>query len=330
MNWKQLFFGIVLVPMLSLSINFYQVKAEQKPTYIDALYAPMYFQFDGKYFAPPEGQRGFIYKGRTYVPLRFLAYSLNKAVQWEESTYTVTVREPNRTESITIGEYRMNREQRDANPEKFDSNSMQATTISVYFDEVQYVFDGEVKQPPEDLPGMIYQDTLYVPMRFISESVGMDIQWDPDTLTVIANKEQDLLSAADEVKTRNPTAPVLPPVTSIPRGGGVIAKPTSESLVAQAQANLNALKSDAESSLSSLLSQYQAAQTDSEKASIIIAGWNELSRIESQYQGIVSTLRVALIANNYDTAIIQTIEEQYQSLKSAEMQKLKTSIKSSY
>lgn len=59
-----------------------------------------------------------------------------------------------------------------------------STSIEVYFRELQYYFDGLNKQPEKDLQGFIYKDTTYVPLRFVSESLGKQVSWDDATSSI--------------------------------------------------------------------------------------------------------------------------------------------------
>ncbi|NQX66175.1 hypothetical protein HQN90_08565 [Paenibacillus alba] len=59
-----------------------------------------------------------------------------------------------------------------------------AVKIDVYFRNLQYYFDGANKQPPQNLKGFIYNDTTYVPLRFLSESLGKPVSWDDATSSI--------------------------------------------------------------------------------------------------------------------------------------------------
>ncbi|MFK7692501.1 peptidylprolyl isomerase [Paenibacillus sp. HJGM_3] len=63
-----------------------------------------------------------------------------------------------------------------------------STDIGVYFRELKFVFDGMEKAPPEGQQGFIYNDTTYVPLRFVSESLGKDVNFDNDTGTIWIGK----------------------------------------------------------------------------------------------------------------------------------------------
>lgn len=52
-------------------------------------FRPLRYVFDGVERTPPAGESGFIYRDRTYVPLRFMAESLGRPVQYDDGTIYV-------------------------------------------------------------------------------------------------------------------------------------------------------------------------------------------------------------------------------------------------
>jgi hypothetical protein len=62
-----------------------------------------------------------------------------------------------------------------------------ATNISVYFQPLKYFFDGQQKIP-QDGSGFIYNNVTYVPLRFVSESFGKEVQYEPDTYSIYLGK----------------------------------------------------------------------------------------------------------------------------------------------
>lgn len=60
---------------------------------IDVEFLPLKYFINGEQKFPPVGEQGFIYNGRTYVPLRFLAESLGYDVKWNgaDSSIHITV-----------------------------------------------------------------------------------------------------------------------------------------------------------------------------------------------------------------------------------------------
>lgn len=303
--------------------------AAQVATTINAYYAPIHYEFDGKYLVPPEQQQGFIYEGSTYVPLRFVAYALDKAVDWEPKTYTVTIREPSKLEQVSIGEYKMNREVRNPAKEKVEASKLQPTPISVYFEQVIYVFDGEEKEPPEGLPGLIYQDNLYVPLRFVSESTGKEIEWDPVTYTVKAFVAGQVEEPSPEEEVEEPETPATTPAPQTGGSGGSgggggngAVKPSKDSLVFQAGLKLYSLQSSAQSRFNSLKAAYDAAETEEAKAQIVSEGQGELDRIKAEVEVILKDLENQLESNGYDISIVEEIRSQFQDIVNSERAKL--------
>ena len=58
---------------------------------ITVYFRPLRYVLDGVERSPKKGEEGFIYEGRVYVPLRFLAEALGRPVEWENETGTVYV-----------------------------------------------------------------------------------------------------------------------------------------------------------------------------------------------------------------------------------------------
>lgn len=56
--------------------------------------------------------------------------------------------------------------------------------ISVFQDPINYYVDKVEKVPSEGQSGFNYQGTIYVPMRFIAESLGEKVTWDGKTKSV--------------------------------------------------------------------------------------------------------------------------------------------------
>jgi foldase protein PrsA len=57
------------------------------------------------------------------------------------------------------------------------------TQIEVAFRNLTYMFDG-VEKTPTDAKGFIYEGTTYVPLRFMSDSLGKKVAWDDATSTI--------------------------------------------------------------------------------------------------------------------------------------------------
>ncbi|MFC0214766.1 peptidylprolyl isomerase [Paenibacillus chartarius] len=57
------------------------------------------------------------------------------------------------------------------------------TQIEVAFRELKFMFDG-IEKKPSETPAFIYQGTTYVPVRFVSEALGRNVEWDDAASTI--------------------------------------------------------------------------------------------------------------------------------------------------
>jgi hypothetical protein len=87
-----------------------------------------------------------IVNDRTMVPLRFIAEALGAKVDWDydHGTETATIELDGQTLSVKIG----------------------------------------VLAPGMDVPPMIINDRTMVPLRYISETLGCEVEWDPEAQTI--------------------------------------------------------------------------------------------------------------------------------------------------
>jgi len=92
-----------------------------------------------------------IIDGRTLVPLRAIFEALGAEVNWDGNTQTITATDDDTEIILTIG----------------------STTATV---------NGQATQI--DVPAMIIDGRTLVPLRFVAESFGVDVDWDATTRTI--------------------------------------------------------------------------------------------------------------------------------------------------
>ncbi|HTG70667.1 MAG TPA: copper amine oxidase N-terminal domain-containing protein, partial [Candidatus Udaeobacter sp.] len=132
-------------------------------------------QFDGQALKLPDGQYSFIYEGRTYVPIRYLSYALQKSVNWDGKKATVS--EPTEQELAALKEQLQHASAGSQKPQA-------SVEITIQPIKAALVFDGKAAPLPAGQPLFGYKGSIYVPLRFLSESVGTQIDFDPVTKTV--------------------------------------------------------------------------------------------------------------------------------------------------
>lgn len=99
--------------------------------------------------------------GRTMIPIRFVSESLGAEVKWDDNTRTITILKGNNEIKLIIGE----------NHATVNGNEL--------------ILDSEV---------FIKDGRTYVPLRFVSEALGANVEWDGNSQTaIIDTEEQDII-----------------------------------------------------------------------------------------------------------------------------------------
>ncbi|MDQ0196264.1 copper amine oxidase N-terminal domain-containing protein [Paenibacillus wynnii] len=276
--------------------------------------------FDGVVMQPPAGQYVFIYNNTTYVPLRFVSYALQKSVSWDAKNVKVTVAEPSSAELVVIKEYLMN---------ATNDNSASTTSKNIILNRVKasYGFNGTSKSVPTGQSSYLLNGSLYVPLRFLSESVGNEIMWDQKSMTITAAsasyKAQTAAGGKDTTtnnsgKDTNGAAATPAPTTGATGGGsagagGGTAKASYESITSDTEAKLNALQSESRSTLIAIAIEYVSAKDAASKASIKARGVQQLSSFTSSFNSILSDAESKLQAGGYDTGIISQYRAEFEA-----------------
>mgnify|MGYP000802146274 FL=1 len=107
---------------------------------------------------------------RTLVPMRFLFEQMGANVNWNEETQTATATVPINT----------NTQMR-----TFSSEKEKSVTFSI--DDTTATVNGETATM--DVPARLVNDKTMVPLRFLSENLGYNVEWDEATNTAIITTE---------------------------------------------------------------------------------------------------------------------------------------------
>ncbi|AGL01204.1 copper amine oxidase N-terminal domain-containing protein [Desulfoscipio gibsoniae] len=114
--------------------------------------------------------------GCTIVPLRAFIEALNVEAQWDESTKTITAARENSTLEPTIDQNQENAE---------FTNQGHLNTVKLTIDQTKaYVNNKEVTM---GVPAQLINGRAMVPLRFISESLGTEVNWDKTTQVITIN-----------------------------------------------------------------------------------------------------------------------------------------------
>lgn len=269
--------------------------------------------FDGVSIQQPTGQYAFIYNNTTYVPVRFISNALQKSVTWDAKNLKVTVAEPSSSELVVLKEYLMN---------AANGKSTSSETKSIVLNKVKasYVFNGSAKPVPTGQSSYMLNGSLYVPLRFISESIGTVISWDQKSKTITAVSSDFKDQSNSESSGNNGTKPSA---TSSPTdgsgatggasGGVGIGKVSYETITSETEAKLSALQTQSQSTLMGIAFEYLAATDDASKKSIKNKGIEQLASFTTSFNSIVAEAEQKLKANGYSTEVISKYRSEFEA-----------------
>lgn len=105
---------------------------------------------------------------RTMLPIRFVAENLGATVTWNDSKKEVFIKSDKTEISVVIGK-----------------SEAEVTTLTNRIDFTQR----DKETVALDSPAFISNGRTYLPVRFVSEKLGADVQWDNTTKTVTITKK---------------------------------------------------------------------------------------------------------------------------------------------
>lgn len=263
---------------------------------------PINLFFDGQELKLPEGQYSFIYQGRTYVPIRYMSYALQKTVGWDADKFMVSINDPKEQELAELKKQLLL-------VTSGDKKAQPAQTLAMKPVEAKLVFNGKEKTLPKGQTLFIYKGSIYVPLRFLSESVGSEITWDDKTRTVksesAAYREQNGEEPSTPGQDGGGVAPGEP--------GGEVPKQTYEQITANAASRLETLKSSCKNELIDLAMKYFDATDEDGKTKIKTQISQKVDSCTAQFEAILSDVTATLEANDYSTAIIAEYREAFEA-----------------
>lgn len=141
---KKRFLVVLIVVLVSHMFGLAASAAVQPPSFVSVV-------LDGKKMVFPDEQAFLDENGRTLVPVRFVAEALGAIVGWEPDTLSVPIEKAGKHIHLTIG----------------------ASTAVVDGNEVAF-----------DTKAVMHNERTFVPLRFVSEILGVRVEWDGDISTV--------------------------------------------------------------------------------------------------------------------------------------------------
>ena len=143
---------------------------------IEIAYRGISITLDGREIVPVDANGNavepFLYNGTTYLPVRGVANALSLGVAWDGTTNTV---------ALTSGGTPVA-------PVEAARASWRTATVTATYRDVSILIDG-AELVPTDAAGNVVEPflidgTTYLPVRAISEALGLNVSWDNATSTV--------------------------------------------------------------------------------------------------------------------------------------------------
>ncbi|CAM4322347.1 copper amine oxidase N-terminal domain-containing protein [Paenibacillus alkaliterrae] len=278
---------------------------------------PISLVFDGQELKLPDKQYSFIYQGRTYVPIRYISYALQKMVAWDGEKATIS--EPTEKELASLKKHLQSAAAGTQKPQA-------SVTISMKSVKAKLVFDGKEKVLPAGQILFNYNGSIYVPLRFLAESAGTDIGWDPATKTVSGESAafraeqgagEEEASLEPEEGSEGSEGTGTEAGAGAGAGGGTGAgggaagtvKLTYEQITADAEARLGALRNSCETTLFGILLENSGADNELLKSKLL----QEVDNCTAKFEAIMTDVTAQLATNGYSTAVIADYRAAYQA-----------------
>jgi len=280
--------------------------------------------FDGKTLVLPNGQYLFIQNGVSYVPIRFVSYALQKTVAWDSKTATVKVSDPTAKELTALKEYLTN-----ATASSGTAAAKGNVALSIKAVAASFVFNGKTVKLPANQSAFMLNNSLYVPVRFMSESTGSVIGWDSKTHRISGqseayrNEQSNSSGSSNENTGSNEgtgtgTSQQGGTPGGAPGSGAGTATVSLQSIKDEADSKINSLYETAKTKLMGLAVEYLLTDDKAQKDALYNQGQAYVTQVTSQFNTILAETRAKLVANGY-SAEADAIIAAYQARFDAEI-----------
>lgn|GEM_PF-1722770 len=333
---KAILLAVVCVLMVTVGASPANAVSKQKNVVVYK--ADFHFVVDGQVYHAPKDTQGFLYNNRTYVPIRFASYLLEKSVEWNQLTSTVSVKLPTESQLKQLQSYKKQYLMPNVDLKK-PASSLKKETIYTLVDAAGYNFFGKEQAIPKDVTTFMHKGTLYVPLRYFAELIQHDISYSSatHTITMNARSENGNGNGNTDGTTTNPgTGNNENPGTgsgevgTTPGGGtgggttpGEVEQPTRDELVSAAEAKLTRMKNSLIPQVMSLYNKYAKTEDAEEAAGYLEQGLTLLGKADAQVEAILDGLNADLEKYNYEIGDdASNLAAQYKAEKEALYEKL--------
>lgn len=284
----------MVVCALIVSLGASPVFAAPKQQEVTVHKGNFHFVIDNKVYHTPTENQAFLYNNRTYVPIRFASYLLEKWVDWNASTATVSVKMPTEAQLSQLKNYK-NKYLMPNVDFNTPTAKLQVLKMLVTLDVANYNFFGKAQVVPSDVTTIMHNGTIYVPIRFFAELIQHDITYQAKSHAVVMNPR----SNGEQGNSGTGNGSNNPGETPGEATGEEI-KPSRESLVSTTNSKLQALESTCVTRVYSLYDKYSKSKDAEERAGYITQGLTLLESCDTQVEELLSELDANLAKYEYD------------------------------
>jgi len=298
---RAILLAIACVLMVTIGTTPVNAVTEQKNVVVYK--ANFHFVVNGQVYHAPKDTQGFLYNNRTYVPIRFASYLLEKSVEWNQMTSTVSVKLPSESQLKQLQNYKKQYLVPNVDVKK-PASSLKKETIYTLVDAAGYNFFGKEQAIPKDVTTFLHKGTLYVPLRYFAELIQHDISYNSATHTITMNTRIQNDNGGNGNGNGNTGGTVTDPDTgnNVNPGGGVgeVTPPTRAELVSAADAQLKRMEQRVTTIGYTMYEEYSSATTPEEIQSIKDEFWALIAKTDGEVQAILSQLDKDLTTYNYE------------------------------
>lgn len=171
--------ALALVLSLTTGASAAQPKAEQVAASI-SYNITVEFNGEAKALSNVNGQQVYpvLYGGTTYVPIRAIGYLLGLKVDWDQATRTVLLDKPSYNEAAEI------KTAKPDSPKKTGTEAIRPTIDP----GITVKYNGEAQTMKTATGATVYPmidgGTTYLPIRAVSNMLGLEVDWEQSTQTV--------------------------------------------------------------------------------------------------------------------------------------------------
>ncbi|CAM4279718.1 copper amine oxidase N-terminal domain-containing protein [Paenibacillus tarimensis] len=316
------------------------VSAASSPSSVRVTTTALKLVFDGKTLKLPEGQYLFMVKGSAYVPIRFVSYALLKQVTWNAKDRSVRVEEPDQAERKRLIGYL-----KDAAVKDNQAAAKGGANLSVIPVEAKFAFMGDEKRLAPGQQVYSYKGTLYVPVRFMSESAGVKIVWDSANKRITGysdayrkgqNSALPAKGTGSDSSSESGGASGGVPVTSkgsdhggasggtsgggtpgggAPGGGGAVDQAYT-AIVTKAEKRLTELQNACQADMTDLFNKYLKSESQDERNKLLGQGEELLGKCTEDFEVILSETKMELESGGFSTAILEEYRRYFEEMVS--------------